>query len=494
MLPVLLAVLSPIGGQASLQMLATRDKSEITHVPITYLTTGEKSYSQFGSGSGFWEALPPINAIYAGSLTASTLVKNSEMDLWGNVKIPYLSRLTSSADEFGWQDVPLDLTLGKYSSLIGIPASGLSESTNTSYTLETNYFDLDCYNVFNGTLISLTAGVINLNVSNNGTDYGDTRSTYNFGIDGTLALGYGMTWNYINDTGRNFPQRTILFQSFGFRLKYANSLAYCHISTAYVEAFVNCTGLACGVTKMRPSQLPHPDPRLVPFEFAWYQSVFSWQFMLATNLADKEGSHHGSSLTEYYINDPVLPLSNTYRIYVELYKLAHKDMSVRLGQVINSYYLASLDPWGITGLSSGAGNRDAVNSDGTKVSSNLAANVTTISTTSVNRVVYVCEWGWWVVFVLACLVMLVVACTGALLSWQTVGPDILGYVSTMTRDSKYLSLPNGGSALDGAYCARLLKKLKIQMHDVQPEKDTGYWAFALLGGKPRPPVVDRIYK
>ena len=41
MLPVLLAVLSPIGGQASLQMLATRDKSEITHVPITYLTTGE---------------------------------------------------------------------------------------------------------------------------------------------------------------------------------------------------------------------------------------------------------------------------------------------------------------------------------------------------------------------------------------------------------------------------------------------------------------------
>lgn len=124
-------------------------------------------------------------------------------------------------------------------------------------------------------------------------------------------------------------------------------------------------------------------------------------------------------MTEFYINDPIFPLSNTYRNIVSLYKLAPRDMSIRLGQVLNTYYLASLDPWGITGVS------PSVDSGTT---ANLAVNITTASLVSINRFVYICEWGWWVVFILACITMLAMASAGAYLHWQSAGPDILAYV------------------------------------------------------------------
>ncbi|KAK0708420.1 hypothetical protein B0H67DRAFT_590240 [Lasiosphaeris hirsuta] len=482
---VTLAVISPIGGQASLQMLKIKDVANMTQADVTYLTTLNGSYSEFESGTYFYEALPGMNSMYAASLTASAPVKNSTMDLWGNVKIPSLSRLAAPADHVGWQDVAPDPSLEKYSSLIGIPARGLSPDTNTSYTLETSYFDLDCSKMVNGS----TAECGN-STSTNTTKpafYCFPGSTFSFGIDEMLASSYGPTWAYINDTDREFPQRTIRFASTSMP---ALTVAYCRISTAYVEAAVNCTGLSCAVSRMRPSLRPHPHPHLVPFEFLYYFNGFFWQLPLATKT---QAATRGSQLTEYYINDPLLPLANTYRLLVPLFNVSPRDMSIRLGQVLNSYYLASLDAWGITGMSSGSGTPVSTANAETVVDGTFR-NITTASTVSTNRVLYACQWAWWAVFVVACLVMFVVACIGALLNWRTEAPDILGYVSTMTRDSPHVSVPEGGSALDGTDRARLLKELRVQLQDVRPRDGVGYLAVASLEGPAKLPVADRMYK
>lgn len=64
----------------------------------------------------------------------------------------------------------------------------------------------------------------------------------------------------------------------------------------------------------------------------------------------------------------------------------------------------------------------------------------------------------------------------------------------MTRDSHYLSLAAGGSALDGTDRARLLKELQVQLKDVRAEDRTGRLAFVLMEGRLGPPVVDRTYE
>ncbi|KAK3345921.1 hypothetical protein B0T25DRAFT_550644 [Lasiosphaeria hispida] len=495
LLLVTVAVISPIGGQASLQMLRIRDVPDISQAEIAYLTTLKDGSSIFGFSPGYViEAVPAMNTMYGASLTAPASVKNSTMDLWGNLKIPCLSRLATPADGSGWQDVPPDPLLEKYSSLIGIPARGLSRDTNTSYSLETSYFDLDCYKMINGTAADCNVKNDTASIATNNTKpdyYCYPGSTFALGIDAMLEQSYGGPWGYVNDTGRDFPQRTLRFQSMSLP---ALSVAYCRISTAYVEAAVDCTGLACAVARMRPSQLLHPDPRLVPFEFTYYFNSFSGQWALTNKPAS--GSTRGSQLTEFFLNDPLLPLANTYRRLVGLYAVSPADMSVRLGQVLNSYYLASLDPDGITGMSSGSGApTTTVNGDGSVVDGSFR-NITAPSTVSVNRVLYVCQWGWWAVFVLACLVMLAVACVGAALNRRTAGPDVLGYVSTLTRDSPYVAVPEGGSAMDGSDRARLLRELRVQMRDVRPDEDVGYLAFTSCQGRDeaRLRVVKRVYK
>jgi hypothetical protein len=470
MVLVALAILSPLGGQASLQMLKREEKPIFSEPNAVYLDTEQQAYSWFESGTYYYYALPPLNAMYTSSLMAPESVKNSPMDLWGNIKIPYLSRLSSSPNNTGWKDVPAQNVL--YSSLVGIPVSGLPEPANTSFTMETSYLDLDCYNITNGSFINTTIA------DQSATKFwGMQDNTYSISLDGFLPLYYGTVWSYVNETNRTFPQRTLLFQS---QAEYGSgfTLAYCYISTAYVEAAIECAGHACTVTNMRPSQKRHPDPLLVPLDFPIFFNEFSAQFGLATG----NDAPETSSTTELYIQNPVDPFSGGDRVTVDLYKLPRDEMAVRLGQVLNTYYLGSLSPWGFMGLTSAA-----------ELSDGATGNISVTAVSTTNRVVFVCQWAWWVVFIFANIVMLITASVGAILHWHSTGPDILGYVSSMTRDSPYVRLPPGGSTLDGMERARLLKGVEVQLRDVQEKQETGRLAFASPERELVPLAKGRIY-
>jgi hypothetical protein len=444
---VALAVLSPLGGQSSLQMLKRRDVPIPSSPNITYLDTNTSSW--FISGAEMFGALAPLNAMYTSSLMAASSVKNSSMDLWGNVKIPILSQLRTNPNQTGWQDVPEQGVA--YSSLAGIPIIGLPNPANTTLTLETSYMDLDCYNISIGNPNSNTSQY--LGVSTN-------TSTWFIGID-------------VGDYPENQPppQRTLLLKS---ETPKGPVLAFCHISMAYIEAAVKCTGSSCQITSLRPTQKPHQDPKIVPLESYRTLDDFTESLVQSTGT----NAPQSSSTTEFYLANPNDPLTNSYRVITSLYTLSPTQMSVRLAQVINTYYLGSLAPFDI--MNPSAGSLEYIN-----------LTVTAFST--INRSTYVCQWDWWAIFFLANLAMLSTACVGAFLDWQSTGPDILGYISSMTRDSQFVKLPPGGSALGGMERARLLKDIKVQLVDSEAKDEIGRLVFATPGEVNEPPSKDRVY-
>jgi hypothetical protein len=75
------------------------------------------------------------------------------------------------------------------------------------------------------------------------------------------------------------------------------------------------------------------------------------------------------------------------------------------------------------------------------------------------------------------LILQLLAILGMALTYTTTAPDILGYVSTLTRDNPHAAVPEGGNTLDGLERARLLSDLRVQLADVKWGDDKGHIAF-----------------
>jgi hypothetical protein len=281
------------------------------------------------------------------------------------------------------------------------------------------------------------------------------------------------TWVRSAANSTAFPPRSVVL------VPARGASVICRISTEYVEASVDCLGLACRVGRVRASQRRHPHPNLVALEFSDLFRAFSAEFPRAVGT----GNAAGKNPAEFFIDNPTNTLFNTTRKDVQVSRVEPGDIAVRLGQLVNTYYMSSLSPWTLMAAQMDDGGPQA----------GVSANFSAAANLVVNSDIYVCRWAWWGVFVGACLVMVATAGLAAALTYLCPGPDILGFVSTMARDSPHVCVAAGGSALDGADRARLLKGLRVQLQDVQSEEELGKLAFASLQGRPKPLRVDRLY-
>ncbi|KAK1849076.1 hypothetical protein CCHR01_08267 [Colletotrichum chrysophilum] len=71
------------------------------------------------------------------------------------------------------------------------------------------------------------------------------------------------------------------------------------------------------------------------------------------------------------------------------------------------------------------------------------------------------------------------AICGLVLKCLIRGPDILGFASSLTRDNAFVPV-SGGSFQGGAEHARALRKMRIQLTDVQPGGSRGYIALSAV--------------
>lgn len=132
--------------------------------------------------------------------------------------------------------------------------------------------------------------------------------------------------------------------------------------------------------------------------------------------------------------------------------------SERFSLVFNTCWQCSIVPWYQTGnLPS---NTSALN-DHPLFYGEGNLNKTTTTVTTVTEV-YVCNRIWAVILFISSSVLLLCGLCGAFVKHMARGPQILGYVSMMTKDNPYINLPSGGCTLDGLERARLLKGLEVK--------------------------------
>jgi hypothetical protein len=79
-------------------------------------------------------------------------------------------------------------------------------------------------------------------------------------------------------------------------------------------------------------------------------------------------------------------------------------------------------------------------------------------------------------------VLLLCATASLVLRMLIVAPDILGFASSLTRDSPYFTsdfipILQGGSIMNGPERARALRRVRIQIVDIRPEDETGHVAL-----------------
>lgn len=465
---ILLAVwtMSPLGSQASLLMITTQPIAVTYPSTITYLDT-VLGNTQFSAGDLF--VVPTVNALYNACLLEPNTTRNSDGDLWGNVKIPDITKSGLTPSDDGWL-IRDNSSRVVYSSLLGIPVLGLSTEGNTTFSMETTYLSLSCTEVavdaspmsimppnqtaslidgnhafqwFNSTLCETSTGSFTLCL--NGFYNSTTWGTY-----GAVSL-------FGNGSLFDFPAALLSFQSIAtitpLRLR-----ARCPVTIAYVESSIFCSGTNCTATAIRPSNQSHPDSNYTALSFAATFQEFSKNLIGSVG----QGLHDDSSSpTEFFLSDP-----NNADLAgfagANFQGVTAEQATTRLQQIINTYWYGSFSPSAMMGG---------------MVTAN-ALNRTSTGTISVAYPKYVVQWKWFSLFMISAAVMAAVATMSLLLALVIRGPDVLGYASTMLSNSEFILQGRGlGSAIQGSERSRLLGPMRLRLADVRPDGPVGFIAI-----------------
>jgi hypothetical protein len=236
----------------------------------------------------------------------------------------------------------------------------------------------------------------------------------------------------------------------------------------------------------------HPPPEVTAFDIGDPGFFFNLFHALSdTSLHLLEGDDKYVSLTEVFLGGPSSR-------GVELWTLPLDQYESRLIQVFNTFWLPSLaiptgfgNDLGKFGVQCDLGsdvngtNQPHCTPTGPFVGVNATGQLTTLYD------IFVCHFQWASVLLASASILSTTALIGLVLKYLTLSPDILSYMSTLTRDNPYIALPPGGTALDGDEKARLLRGVRVQLGDVAWNNSVGHIALASVN---RPEGVARLKK
>ncbi|KAJ4855546.1 hypothetical protein T069G_08914 [Trichoderma breve] len=474
--------MSPLGSQAALLMITTEPVAATNHTQLVYFDTiirnassgisGTSGTTFIGSNSEVTFAAS-LNGLYNACLLQSNLTRNSNNDLWGNVKIPDIvkSQLTNGDDDW--------LLVGNasgivYSSLLGIPISGLQAALNTTFHVETAYLSLFCQNItINDSRLPITNFGTNSTVSTsaevsqpwiNQTICATTPNSFNICLDGfynvTQFGGFGSVSSFGNGTDFFFPARTLSFQTFPNTAS-AKLVAQCPITTVYVESSISCNGTNCTVVAMRPSKLPHPESNYTGLSFG--DAFLDFGKALAKSVGQSIHASSSSTTEAFLLNPDQAGLGGSTGL--DFTNIDVHEVPARLQQIINTYWYGSFNPSSTMG--------------GFVSGTAPASNQTAAAVISIEHVRYTVHWKWLALFVVTAATMALCALVSLFLTFKVRGPDVLGYVSTTVANSEYIHTGRGvESVMGGAERARVYGSIRLRLMDVHSEQPVGFIAIA----------------
>ncbi|RGP71954.1 hypothetical protein FSPOR_3069 [Fusarium sporotrichioides] len=460
--------LSPLGSQAALRMLRTRLEPVYAPSNVLYYTTDAPSVfssstlvsrgeiDQYRSTQAFMQTM------YSSLLLAPPSAKSNAMDLWGNVKIPKLE--VEGDNDGNWKNVSWSSAPDSYSSLVGLPVTNVTQG-NVTFSLESSYIDLDC-NRFSYNISVMKQKVYEWDYFD-GNNNGSIRlpnGTFH-GINGTtlpsvwsIAVDRFIDeyWNanarcssfgqerdcqgpklLVNETDLDVNPAQLVFEA-SFRTspkQYVPPMrveAVCDVVQRYVESRVACSRSEsssqqnCTVTQQRFSRQPHAPNGVTMLSFP---DIWSW---VTRGLPEGVKGQSYADNTIRYLNNPEVT-SFTVGDEEEEGKLlsntTEKQFGRRLSQLLTTYVLL--------------GQLNQYTSQGSSdITARFEPNVTVPVDFSTLKEIYVVHWSWMALFSACCVVLLASGITGVMFAHLAAGPEILGYASSVVRDSKYVSLPS----------------------------------------------------
>ncbi|PVF92565.1 hypothetical protein CPB86DRAFT_801898, partial [Serendipita vermifera] len=396
----ILWVLSPLGGQAILRMLSMRQVAATSSEAINYFNLYANSSYDGEEGVSFdlsWKR-NRVNALYISSLYAPAEVKNRTTDQWGGIKIPSIESL-----DFDRQDDD-GVAVGEilsYTSLLGVPinSTAYKAASKYSFSLNTTAFSAQC-----------EQPTTFLRAAFPGYEKVRQNIFLVTHVPGHSLMG-----------GGDEPLVFVVHN--------------CMITPNFLLAKVECHLGHCSMSRIK--KLPDPDDQQV---LTMLDST-AWDRIVKELPKSTDDPLYGmTSQTEFYLHDPqsLYPdWGSELRAFVDFREIPIADLNRRLATILNTYYQAAISPE----VRLDARLNPPID-DASYPQDVIRATVATIHTLSPET--YQRHWSWVIPALVASLAMLGIAITGILLEKRAIGPDIYGYVSSMTRDSPYFPLPPNG--------------------------------------------------
>jgi hypothetical protein len=531
--------MSPLGVQASLRLLEVTTSTAQSYMPLRYLSTGPGSTVWSMTSGSYVESdggLTQVEPLYAAALLGSQQAKEGPEDTWGNVKIPYLdtSSLSLNGSE-AWTNVSNNVRPPEdYFSLVGIPVIGRPVTQNGTFNLETSQLTVQCepwskatVNRENYTQIQkLVPGQIWQTMTNTSNPWGNgglggRKSTFFLETDLPLTDGsddgdgrFNSYTGYINSSvaSDGYAKRRITYAS-SYRLDPTRNttlnIANCSLGQVHTETIVKCLQDKCFAVQIRPSRVDRRDQNTTPFDH-----ILISQLAL-TAFPKTFGWSRGSSPTEQFIYNTssfqlVSPVTNlgTNPGWVDLAELDTKIFAKRLALLLNTYYQLSIAPTSflgglpqnnytafgpdtlpvadvnvylpsnITSQNTTFANWYTPFQDKTYDSEIYFIGATTNATVSTTHQVFACNFAWLSLLLAAASAVLLIGVGSLVLKRKTLGPEMFGYVASLTYENPFIKIPEGGSMLDAMERARLLKDVEVSVGDVRGSEAVGHIALA----------------
>jgi hypothetical protein len=237
------------------------------------------------------------------------------------------------------------------------------------------------------------------------------------------------------------------------------------------------------VDKIKNSTSP-PASSFIPPLTLEYSEPFS---LLAGGLESATAvTNLYSTPTEHYLyGETSFPFAHGLEL-VNLYNISSVGFSTRLTQIINTYWLASLAPEASTdNLPSDP--RDLLAGNSTVLGNSVfpfAANATNATTFCLEGV-YQCNQGWLAALIISNVLLFVAGVAGTTMKYMSLGPDVLGYVSSFVAHNPYTTDAGarGNSAMGGLKRSRSMHDIRIRLEDVRERDEVGHIAVLTLTGR-----------
>jgi len=394
--------------------------------------------------------LNSIAAVQSSAMMAPEDIQKSAVDQWSNVKIPMIERLGRGT--LGW--IPLyNESTTDYSALIGIPVLGKDTLGASSFILNTTYWYANCFN------LSFTEGTPG--------GFGALGSGVLINYTGTAFhafVGNNYLWQIVVDNGilnSNISgPLSFDFQIAGFKNSTSNvglrSQMTCNLTTSSVDVKVicdnssNCRATAISYSMSQVSNqfsIPRPKGYTSGFAISQFFANIRNSFALFHS-----GTPASTAFERYLTNPSVNPFSQFY-FAVSLSNTMADDYSVRLTQILNTYWLSSIVPISITsGL-------------------DPQAEPYPMSVVNSTRIRYVevqylhCNTTWLALLIIASTLLCLISFMSGVLKLFLRGPNILDPVSALTRPN-VLRMPENATFLDGDERIRLMGHRRVRLGDV----------------------------